>query len=50
MKTSGPVRSAMPPHSRHANTTGTDAPEAEGAACPCRAPREAGIRARRSPL
>jgi len=26
MKSAGPVRSVMPPHSRHANTTGTDAP------------------------
>jgi hypothetical protein len=27
MKSNGPFRSAMLPHSRHANTTGTEAPE-----------------------
>jgi hypothetical protein len=30
MKRISLVRSAMPPHSRHANTTGTDAPVGEG--------------------
>jgi hypothetical protein len=30
MKQCGPVRSAMPPHGRHANATGTDAPADDG--------------------
>jgi len=31
MKQAGPVRSAMSPHGRHANKTGTNASDAEGA-------------------